>query len=464
MENRGKFDVIVIGAGVAGLTAAWKLHQENVNVLVMEGETISGGHVNTVELTDYRLEMGPHSFMGSSEYIWKLVSEMGLESAVAGAEPVSDNRYILRDGQVVPLPMSLGSFLSTPLLSARGKLRLIMEPFIPGNATDEGTAWEFFVRRFGKEAATYIMSPFISGVYAGDAKMLGARAAFPKFWEFEKNTGSMILGSVIFMWKKKRRLAREKIAYKKGLYSFKGGLGKITRELTAGLGESVLTGEPVRSVEQTETGWKVSGDGVSAESKAVISAIPPDRLRALTPGFCPGMTELLGGIPMSPVAVIHWTAELPRHPTPGFGVLVPRIYDTRVLGTLFPSELFTDRAPKGQHLFVSFYGGMTDPGAAELPDDALVDLMSKEHAQMFNFDRNLIKPLKIIRYPAGIPQMMPRHPEVVQDITRELNSSPGFFLAGNYLTGVGIEHAVKSGFTAFSQCRSFLNQTQSSAG
>ncbi len=188
-------EVIVIGAGPAGLTAAFKLRQKNIETLVLEAQDQPGGNVRTLEHQGCRLETGPHTFMGANEFVLKLVAELNLESSLIPASPAAENRYIFRDGQLHPLPTGLIHFLKTPLLSAKSKFRLSLEPLIPGKAKPLETAWEFFVRRFGVEAATYIMSPFISGIYAGNAKMLGARASFPKFWNFEKESGSMIVGA-----------------------------------------------------------------------------------------------------------------------------------------------------------------------------------------------------------------------------------------------------------------------------
>jgi oxygen-dependent protoporphyrinogen oxidase len=159
---------------------------------------------------------------------------------------------------------------------------------------------------------------------------------------------------------------------------------------------------------------------------------------------------------MAPVAVVHWQAALEEHPAPGFGFLVPRIYDLKVLGTLFPTELFSGRAPDGHHLFASFYGGMTDPGRAGAPEAELEDLVRREHERLLGIPREIPKVIAVRRYPHAIPQMLPRHPELIEGIRERLQALAGLFLAGNYLTGVGIEHAVRSGFAAHEDCAAFL--------
>jgi len=449
-------DVIVIGAGPAGLTAAFKLRQKNLEVLVLEEREFAGGNVRTVEYQGFKLETGPHTFMGSNEFIFRLIAELNLEESLAQASPAAANRYIFREGRLLPLPATFAHFITTPLLSAQCKLRLMLEPFIPNRARPFETAWEFFCRRFGQEAATYIMSPFVSGIYAGDAKMLGARASFPKFWSFEKDGGSMILGAAKYSWRKRRRLASEGRKLPKGLFSFKQGMGTLTRKLAEKIGTSLLTGVSAGKISLREKKLVVSSKAGQYEARAVVIAAPPAKAADMLSDLLPQVSDPLKSIPMAKVALIHWSQPGKNFP-PGFGFLMPRLYDLRVLGTLFPGQFFNNRAPEGQNLFASFYGGMLDPSALDLSDDGLIELLLKEHQIIFG--RKMEKPemLKIMRYDGAIPQPLPEHPEKISGILQELKKISGVFLAGNYLTGVGVEHAVTSGYKAAEDVREFVS-------
>ncbi|MBU1186498.1 MAG: protoporphyrinogen oxidase [Acidobacteria bacterium] len=451
-------DVIIVGGGISGMTAAFLLQKSGRDVLVLEEKSEPGGHIRTLSEKGVRMETGPHSFMGSSEFTWKLVEDLEMGESVMPASPSSKNRYIFRNESLTPLPMGLSSFIRTPLLSWPAKLRLMMEPFIPNGAQEDDTAWDFFCRRFGREAANFIMSPFVSGVYAGDVKMLGARAAFPKFWNFEKDSGSMIWGAVKYMRNKKRRLKREGIEPKKGLFSFNGGLGNITQILAERLRSGILLEKSVTGVHKVENGYKVESGGESWKARAVVLATPPSTTASLLEGSLNGMTDDLKKIPMSPVALIHWRAREDNHTFPdGFGFLMPRLFEYRVLGTLFPSRLFPNRVSDGWQLFASFYGGMTDPGAVDLSDDALIELLLDEHRRIFHTTLDGVEILRILRYSAAIPQLLPDHPERIMQFREILKKKmPGIDLAGNYLTGVGIEHAIESGYAAYDRIHEFL--------
>ena len=446
-------DVIIAGGGISALSAAWKIKQNGHSFTLLEKSPDLGGNVRTLEKNHFRYETGPHSFMGSSEYMWRLIQDLHMEKDVEQAAPVSNNRYIYRDGQIMALPMSASAFIRTHLLSWKGKLRLMMEPFIPNGADPADTAWDYFVRRFGTEAATYMMSPFISGVYAGNVHQLGAMCAFPKFWNFERDHGSMIIGAMVFMYRKKHRLKREGLPYRKGLFSFHGGLGRLTERLHDELKPGIISNAPVLDL-RVENGRKtlITADASHTAATVVLATPPQETARILKSSF-PQAAQLLEAIPMAPVTVVHWTHPETRPPLPrGFGFLVPRHFKLETLGTLFPAGLFQNRAPAGQNLFASFYGGMTNPQGADLPDSQLEAIVKKEHAQFFGQPLPDIKIIDILRYPCAIPQLLPDHTDRISRVFQVLKEEAGIILAGNYLTGVGIEHAAHSGYAAAELC------------
>lgn len=446
-------EILVVGGGAAGLTAAFKIRQAGHHVRVLEARDAAGGNVRTVESEGFRMETGPHGFMGSSEHVRRLARELGIESAIERAGSGARRRYIYRDGRLHPLPVDPVSFLRTSLLSARGKLRLCMEPFIAGRAAEMETAWRFFCRRFGVEAATYIISPFVSGIYAGDVERLGARAAFAKFWQFERDAGSMILGALRHMLAKRKRLAREGFKPCCGLFSFRSGLGGLTATLARSLEGSVETHMQVETIRFAGGRIRVRAEGQELAADAVVLAVPPPSAADILDGGLPMAAEDLRKIPMAPVALVHWACASEASPFPsGFGFLVPRLYGLRILGTIFTSQLFAGRAPAGSLLLSSFFGGMLDPERAAAPDGELERLVRCEHALILG--RPAVQPriLQVMRYPGAIPQLLPDHPERIARVRREGRRIPGLSFAGNYLIGVSLEHAVETGYLAAREC------------
>ncbi len=452
-------DVIIVGAGISGLVAAWRLEQEGLNVVLLEASSRTGGNVGTLSQDGCMMELGPYSFPASADAMWRLVEDLGIESSVVPARSAADKRYIFRDGRLHALPMSLRDFIATRLLSLRAKLRLMLEPFIPGGAREDDTAWEYFCRRFGVEAATYIMGPFVSGIYAGDVRRLGARAAFPKFWGFERDSGSMILGAMKYMRAKKKRLAAEGRVLHKGLFGFEGGMGSLTGALSSRirgrieLNSRVLKADRIGGVYQIETGR----ERISAPS--LLLAVQPHDAAALLENILPSVAPLLRRIPMAPVTLVHWIpaeADAGLLP-PGFGFLVPRLYDVRVLGTVMASEVFSGRAPEGRQLFTSYYGGVLDPEFMQLSDDEVLKRLVQDHTIVAGREMHEPAFVKIMRYQSAIPQLAPDHPEIIADVRKLLSGAPGLVLAGNYLSGVAMNAAVDSGYAAAEELRAFLS-------
>ena len=454
-------DVVIIGGGIAGLTAALDLQRAGLEVLLLEADSDLGGNIRTLSEGEFRMERGPHSFMGSAEHVWRLIDDLGMEDQVEEAAPVAANRYIFRRGALHPLPLSAGTFIGSRLLSLGAKLRLAVEPFVRAGGTPSDTAWDFFTRRFGKEATSWIMSPFVSGIYAGDIHALGARAAFPIFWRFEQESGSMIRGAMRYMKAKKRRLAAEGMELRKGLFTIYRGLGGLTATAAMRLERRILINTPVAAIFPRPDCIRVAWAGGSIDSRAVVLAAPPPQAAAMLSEAAPAASAALEEIPLVPVVVIHWS---PRNeeagPWPeGFGALIPRQEGLRLLGTLFPSQLFEGRAPQGRRLFTSFYGGALDPDATALSDEELTAQVREDHETVFGFDVGDIYAVKVVRYEHAIPQLMPGHPEAVARLREAVRCIPGLFLAGNYLTGVGIENAVESGYTAAEETKRWLEGT-----
>jgi oxygen-dependent protoporphyrinogen oxidase len=324
----------------------------------------------------------------------------------------------------------------------------MLEPLRTRRGHPDDTAEQFFTRRFGAEGARVLAGAFISGVYAGDARRLSAPAAFPLFWKFEQEHGGMIRGA--FAHAKERRRLRRLTGRprRRGLYSFRGGLGRLPAALAAGLGRRCRFAQPVKSVIPMERGFRIHGDGPSCEAAAVVVATPPRQAAAVLRDSDRRLADLLAGVPMAPVSTVHlgYGERLERAPE-AFGFLAPRNEGVRVLGVLFASRLFEDRAPTQGDLFTAFFGGVLDQAALELADEQLSTIAQKELRRLLGIETPPVY-VRTTRYPSAIPQLELGHGARVDEMSRRLANFSGLFLAGNYLRGVGIKDAAASGLEA----------------
>jgi oxygen-dependent protoporphyrinogen oxidase len=439
-------DAVVIGGGIAGLACAFELGRAGADVVVLEAEAAAGGNVRTHAVDGYRFERGPHTFLASADDVFALVAAAGAEGELVSTRPQAAARFIVRGGRLHAAPSGPLSFLTTGLLSWRGKLALAAEPWrsARGAAEDE-PASAFFARRFGAEAGRVLAGAFINGVYAGDPERLSARAAFPLFWGFEREAGSLIRGTIRYQKRRAVERARAGTPRRRGLYSLSGGLGALPAALAARLGDRVRTGAAVRVLARDGAGWAVETDGTTVRAAQVVIATPPAAAGALLAGVAPAAARLVGATEMAPVAVVHlgFARRLAAVPE-GFGFLAPRGEGVRSLGVLFPSRLFADRTPPGGELLTAFVGGTLDPQALELDDAALRDLVLADLAALLGA---LPAPhlVRVMRYPAAIPQLTQGHVERIAAAAAELGALGGIRLAGNYLAGVGLKDAAAVG-------------------
>ncbi len=449
-------DVIVVGGGVAGLSCALRLQQAGLDVLLLEAGDEPGGNVRTQEMDGYLVELGPHSMMSSGDWVFQLAEDVGLGDDLTGTRPESGDRFIARDGRLNAMPSGLWSFLTTPLLSFGSKLALATEPIRISRGEDTDSAADFFERRFGAEAARVLAGAFISGVYAGDPAQLSAPAAFPLFWGFEQAAGSMVLGSVGYYRRRAAERRAAGIEPRKGLFSFEGGLGRFPEAVARALGDAYQGGRPVQSVERVGPLWSVRCAERSHSARALVLAVPPPNAAGLLPDQDADLSSELAGIPMAPVAVVHLGFRERQAAIPeGFGFLVPRGEGIRSLGVLFPSRLFEDRAPDGGDLLAGFVGGVRDTEALDLSDDELAAIVLGDLRDLTGLEAEPDM-VRVLRYRQAIPQLVLGHLERMERVRERLTANPGLFLAGNYLLGVGLKDAVRSGLETAETCRDWV--------
>jgi len=451
-----QLDVVVVGGGVAGLSCALRLQQAGLAVRLLEAGERPGGNVATERVGEFLVELGPHSLMASGDWVFQIAEELGLGDALTPTRPESGDRFIARNGAIHAMPTGAWSFLTTPLLSFGAKLMLATEPVRIARGPESDSAEDFFVRRFGAEAARVFAGAFISGVYAGDPAQLSAPAAFPLFWGFEQAAGSMILGSIPYYRRRAREREAAGITPRKGLFSFDGGLGRFAQAEAEALGEAYQGGTPVLSVKRSGEHWTVQSADRTLQARAVVLAVPPPDASAMLREQDTELARELGEIPMSPVAVVHLGYRQRQDAIPeGFGFLVPRGEGIRSLGVLFPSRLFEGRAPDGGDLLAGFVGGMKDPEALDMDDDALAAVVIEDLKTLTGLDA-VPDMVRVLRYRQAIPQLVLGHPDRMERVQARREAHPGLFLAGNYLIGVGLKDAVRSGLETAAACGAWL--------
>ena len=447
-------DVVVIGGGIAGLSAAHRLEGFGADVVLMEAQPRVGGVIRSETADGYLLEYGPNSIQSRTSVLERLIVELGLDTLRVEASDASRVRYIVKGGRPIAAPSSPGGLFSSPLFGAGAKLRVMREPFIPpAKAKAKESVADFVRRRLGPAFLDYGMDPFVAGVYAGDPERLSVKHAFPSLVEMEQKHGSIIKGQI-----EKRRDAATAAATGR-MFSFREGIETLTDTLAGRLSD-VRTGRRVEEVARWQSGWRVRAAQEIVEARAVLYAAPLHALRhvAVPDG---ADLRLLTGVDYPPLSVAYLgfrRADV-AHPLDGFGMLVPGVErDFRILGTLFTSSIFPDRAPDGHILLTTFVGGMRRPALGALAPAELLAIVRRDLDRLLGL-RGAPALERVHQWTRSIPQYQLGYDAVIDRIEALEQSWPGWFMAGNYRNGVSVGEAATSGAEAAGRCAAHLGLT-----
>jgi len=450
---------LVIGAGISGLACAYRLKRLGVAATLLESAGRVGGLVGTVERDGFLFESGPQSFQGTPVLL-DLIQDLGLEGELVQANPRAA-RYVLRGGRLEEIPMSPRGLIGSSLLGVGSRWKIVSEPFRRTHRpTEDESVADFVRRKFGHEILEYLVSPFVSGVYAGDPEKLSLRAAFPTLDEWEREFGSVLRGAI-----KSRPLKAERKS-QPPLCSFRQGLATLIEALAKELGESLRPGARAESLTRAGPGAgdyesRVARDGRTEilHASAVVLATPAYVAGHLVESLSSTLAHTLSGIPYAPVAVVAagYYAKQLAQPLLGFGFLVPRSEKVRSLGTVWNSSLFMGRAPHGCVVMTSFIGGATDPEIVDRPEDTIAALVHDENARILRIAGRPVVSV-VWKYGKALPQYNLGHGHLVQALQDAEFATPGVFLAGNYLEGPAIGKCVERGFRTAEAVRSYLEK------
>ncbi len=427
----------MVGAGISGLTAAFRLKLGGRRVAVLEAAARVGGAIETFSEDGWLFEMGPNTVLENDESVGRLIRDAGLDGEKIAAAPSAKRRYLYKGGELVPLPGGPGGFLTTPLFPFGAKLRLLREPWIgrPPEGTEESIG-QFVRRRLGTAFLDYAVGPFVSGVYAGDPERLSVRWAVPKIHGLEQAHGSLIRGALA---------GRKGPRPGGGMISFREGLETLPRRLAREIGD-VRTGVAAQRIARMEGGFRIDTSAGPVEASRVVLAVPADVAARLLEEVTSGASLQLSEIPYAAVAVVSlgWRREDVGHPLAGFGFLAPRKEGLRVLGCLFPSEIFAGRAPEGHVALAAFGGGRTDPEFAAWDDDRILATVLGELRGPLRLRGEPAFRL-IRRWPRAIPQYEVGHGRYVERAREIERALPGLHLGGNFLGGVSVPDCIRNG-------------------
>lgn len=450
MENK---KAIVIGAGVSGMSAALKLRDRGFDVVVLEKAPRAGGVIDTFSENGFKAESGSNSVMVQSRRTLDFLDRIAAKSKMEVSAPAAKKRFFAKYGKPQAVPMSPFSLIATPLFSLAGKLRLLCEPFVKSRSPDDESVAAFTLRRFGRDVLDYAINPFMAGVYGGNPEKLAVRYAFAPFWNLEKKYGSVIRGAIKSM--KEKRAAGN--FFKPMMISFEGGMKTLTESMAENLGASLKCNAKVLSIDFGGNGWQV--EWVAGEEEccdnydALVIAVPAPEVAVLPfAGSLAAALAPLEKIEYAPVATytLGYKRSEVKHKLDGFGVLLPEREKMNILGSLFVSSIFKDRAPEGCITLTNYVGGMRNPALASLPAPEIDSLVRNDISKLLGVSGEpAFRKLFVWKY--AIPQYNIGYGGILEAMDEIERKFPNLTLVGAYRGGVGVSSCIESALESASK-------------
>lgn len=309
--------IAILGAGISGLTAAFELKKKGIDFTLFEKENRPGGWIKTSFHQGALFEWGPRSLrLTDADATLNLIDEVGLTHEIIYASPHAKTRYILNKGKLKPVRL-------LPLV-----FQLARDLFVSKSTHEDESVYDFFSRRFSPYIADHYVDPLVKGIYAGDAKALSMRSAFPKIWDMEKDSRSLLLG-----------MLKQPRAKQTGIITLKNGLESLVCALS--LRVEIQLKSEVQKLEFERGKVQIHLNDGMQEFDHVISTLPSYTLAKALPQS--SLSEQLFKIPFASVGVVHLGYSKQVNPYKGFGYLVPTLEKEEILGVVFDSAVFPEQ-------------------------------------------------------------------------------------------------------------------------
>ena len=437
-------DVAVVGGGIAGLAAAYELHQRGLSVRVLDAAERPGGVIKTERFDGWVIDGGPDALLIQKPGAVALCREVGLgDRLVSTLAPRT--AYVLRDGRLRPLvegsflgfPVGIAALLRSSLFTWGGKLRMAGEILVPRGHPDDESIAGFVRRRFGSEAVDYLAEPLLAGIHAGDAERLSMRALFPRLLDAERQSGSVL---------RSLRTLRVVPSPRGAFVSLPGGIGELVDAVTTALpANTVLTNARVTEIDRAGR-YTVRSNAGPVVARAMILAVPAYAAGALLRAFDTTLAGLCDAIPYASTATVAlgYRRDQVRHPLRGSGFVVPRVEPCPLLAATWVTSKWPGRAPEGHALIRAFLGGGRDPHRWERSDQELIVIAGDAVAELLDIQGEPVI-TRLYRFHRQSPQYEVGHLQRVASIEQRLAAVPGLFLAGSGFRAIGIPDCVADG-------------------
>lgn len=448
--------ICIVGGGLSGLTAASKLQRllPNASISIYEAGARVGGVIHSERIGTFLVDHGADMFATNPPGALKLCEELGVSQDLILPTDEGQGAKIVRNGELLPLPegfvlmraTQLIPMLRTPLLSLRGKIRFLLERWIPARKGERGAEDEsisqFVERRMGKEMLDRIVAPLAAGIYTADINRLSMRATMGPIAKMEATYGSLAKATAARRKSGQDSVERNSTGARYSQFrAFPGGMVQLIDALVADLPEDCI------QLNSAVTGFKACGAGgwelaVSQQvvtCDEIILATPPRISSNLLKDQCPIAANILTDIEASSVAIVVLGVQRSqiKNPANCFGFVVPLTEKRKILACSFASAKFSGRAKEDEVLIRVFVGGAMQSELLDESDEVLIDLVRVELSELIGLTGEPSLE-KVIRWDNAMPQYHVGHQERIKRLEKEIDQIDNLTMVSNAFHGVGI--------------------------
>lgn len=441
--------ITIAGGGVSGLSLAYYLLREkpSLDLTVLESEERLGGKIWTDKTEGFLCESGVNGFLDNKQRTLELIADLSLSPLKSSNS--ARKRFIYSEGALRLLPESPPAFFKSNLLSLRGRLRIIYELFAPAATEEDESLAGFAKRRLGREAYEKLIDPMASGIYAGDPEALSLKSCFPRIHELEKQYGSLIKAFIKLKGKARKEGTASPGAGPGGvLTSFYDGMGSLIEALRNSLGARVRINSRLLSIDRKAQQYVLHlSDGTRVETDMVIMAVPAYAASEILKNLDRVVSKELAGIQYPSVAVVcaGYKKDKAGLNLDGFGFLVPFREGRKILGTLWDSSIFPNRAPAGYALLRTMVGGARASALATQTKGRLMDTVTEELSGIMGIKE---RPdfVRIYSHERAIPQYNTGHQKKLRNIEDLLLKYKGLYITGNAYRGISVNDCIENSY------------------
>ena len=451
-------DVAIVGAGIAGLAAAFDLRARGLTVCVLEATARPGGVIATERFDGWTIDSGPDSLLVQKPAAVTLCRELGIADRLVPTL-MPRTAYVLREGRLhaiaegsfLGFPITLGALVRSRLFSLAGKARMAGEVLTPRRTVDEDESIASFVgRRFGREAVDYLADPLLAGIHAGDVDRLSIRALFPRLVDAERRSGSVI---------RALRALHVRPSPQGAFVSLPGGTGELVDTLSAALAPgTIVTNARVTRLARSDV-YAIDSTAGLLRARSVVLAVPAYVTGSLLRPVDSTLADLCEAVPYASTATVAcgYRHDQVSHPLSGTGFVVPRTEGLALLAGTWVSSKWPGRAPNGHVLLRGYLGGGRDPRRLEAGDQELISTAQQELAELLGISGS---PLftRLYRWTRQSPQYEVGHLQRVAHIERRLTNLPGLFVTGSGFRAIGIPDCISDGRTTAARAADYVMQ------